>query len=434
MNILQYEILPKQVEFMKNVDEVPFATYIGGFGSGKTHVLVLQILREISKGKCLGLVGASTYRLLADTTQRKFFELCPPSWIDVYMKSENRVIMTNGAEILFRSLDTPEKLTNLGLSWFALDEIGEVKLDTFRMLQGRLRDPNGSLKGFSVGNPAGPVHWTYEYFVRKVGDSYRLTQATSYENVFLPKQYTKEMEHSFGKDSTYYKRFVLGMFVALEGAFWPNFSALSYPEGHLIKQTELFDIIKPIHFGKVLDFGVAHPFVCLWYAIDGEKMVFYDEYFASHKTIREHCLQIRKQEDWHRTLYGPHNNDTVYTDHDAVSRVEIENCVDEHGNFIGFDCIPAEKKVMEGILLVYTMFEKGNLLIADSCEEAIRQIASYRAKPPDKTDKEIPIKEDDDAPDCIRMACAMEMEYAPTIFARGGSYKKDLFDHRRAIA
>ena len=74
------EYLPKQLQFMQTVDTVPFAAYIGGFGSGKTHVLNLQILRELCANPgSLGLVGAPTYRILQNTTQRKFFELCPPS-------------------------------------------------------------------------------------------------------------------------------------------------------------------------------------------------------------------------------------------------------------------------------------------------------------------------------------------------------------------
>ena len=69
-----YEHLPRQEEFFHACDEVPFAAYIGGFGSGKTHVLCLQILRFLCKPS-FGLVGAPTYRMLSDTTQRKFFEL-----------------------------------------------------------------------------------------------------------------------------------------------------------------------------------------------------------------------------------------------------------------------------------------------------------------------------------------------------------------------
>jgi len=413
-----HKYLPKQGEFFRNCDEVPFSAYIGGFGSGKTHGLILQVLRTVPR-RSFGLIGAPTYRLLADTTQRKFFELTPPGWIDRVVKSENRVVLKNGSEILFRSLERPEKLTNLELSWFALDEIGEVVLNTFRMLQGRLRDPQGCLKGFCVGNPAGPAHWTYDYFAINKEPSYRLVQASSYENVFLPKQYLNEMEASFGENSVYYKRFVLGLFVAPEGAIWPNFSPSPYPDGHVVSDDQV-RALRPVRFGRVIDFGIEHPFVCMWWAIsaDGEKIIFLDEYAESHQTIRYHCLQIREKEKELKEWLGPFDIDRSITDHDAVARTEILNCTDENGDYIGFATEPADKAVLEGILLVSSLFEQKRCLLSSRCTLALRQVVSYHTKSKDKTDKEEPIKKNDDTCDCIRMACKIVMP-EPMSFLRG---------------
>lgn len=426
---ITYKYLPKQLQFFQNCDEIPYSAYIGGFGSGKTHCLVLQILRESSRPS-LGLVGAPTYRMLADTTQRKFFELCPPSWIQVFVKSENRVVLTNGTEILFRSLEAPEKLRNLGLSWFALDEIGDCELETYRMLQGRLRLPESSLHGCCVGNPQGPAHWTYTYFVENQNPSYRLVQAASYENTFLPKQYLHEMETSFGKGSLYYKRFVLGLFVASEGAIWPNFSPLPYPGGHIIPPDKLFSHVRPLRFFKVIDFGIVHPFACLWFVTDGEKIVCFDEYFASHQPILQHCLSIQQHEKEHDIKYGAHDHSIAYTDHDAVARTEIEYCTDENDVPVGFTCIPAEKKVLQGIILVSTLLERKVLLFTENCKKTIKQIASYHAKPPEKSaGHEVPVKKDDDACDCVRMGCVMETPRATDFIRVPMSYAaQDIFE------
>ena len=301
------------------------------------------------------------------------------------------------------------------MDWFALDEIGEIKLETFRMLQGRLRNPGGRHKGFGVGNPAGPTHWTYDYYVlkaREMPNRYHLTQATSYENTFLAASYADEMGASFGVDTLYYKRFVLGQFVAFEGAYWAQFNLVPYPTGHVCEIEDIKKILSPTtawRFGKVIDFGFEHPFTHLWYITDGYKIVFYDEYLKSHGTIREHCLYIRNQEREHQTLLGAHNCSWAYTDHDAVSRAEIENCKDEDNNLIGFGCHIADKKVMEGILLVQTLINQNRLYITSRCRNTRIEIPSYRSK----TDitKEEPIKEKDDTCDCIRMACQMELSH-----------------------
>jgi len=423
---IRYEYLPKQYEFLKNCDTVRHPAYIGGFGSGKTHILSLQSLREATTPS-YGLIGAATYRMLADTTQRKFFQLCPKEWIKDWHKAENKVTLVNGTEIIFRSLDSPERLTNLEIDWFALDELGEVKLDTFRMLQGRLRKPGGSHHGFGVGNPAGPTHWTYDYFVikaRQYPDTYRLTQATSYENTFLEPEYAQEMAKSYGEDSLYYKRFVLGQFVAFEGAYWPYFDIAPYPAGfvfsdeqfqHILRKRPLVNhegkeqyILNPDkewHFGKVLDFGFEHAFVCMWYITDLDNIIFFDEHYQRHMSPREHCLLIRNHEIEHYNTFRISPVHWAYTDHDAVSRNEVENAKDAENNYIGFTCVPAEKIVMEGILLVQTIIGLRGLYITERCANAKLEIPSYRAKPEDKTHKEEPLKEKDHTCDCIRMTC-----------------------------
>lgn len=408
MQDLVYKILPRQRMFMEWCQRVPFSAYIGGFGSGKTHTLNLQVLVEAQQPS-FGLVGAKTYRMLSDTTQRKFFELCPPQWITSFMKSENKVKLVNGSEILFRALDEPQKLTNLEVDWFGLDEVGEVKLDTFRMLQGRLRKLGGSHHGFCVGNPAGPTHWTYEYFVIKAQtypDTYHLVQATSYENTFLAKSYTEEMEKSFGKDSFYYKRFVLGQFVAFEGAYWPHFSVLPYPEGHVLGVNELSKVLQPGNwfYGKVIDFGYEHPFVCLWYITDGHTIVFYDEYVRRHGLIKEHCRAIKDKELEHFQSFKFPPPTYALTDHDATARAEISSCkVDDE--YLGFPCKIEGKEVMEGIWLVQTLITQGRFFITDRCTNTRLELPSYRSKAIDRSTKEEPLKEQDDTCDCVRMAC-----------------------------
>jgi len=415
---LVLEYLPKQLVFMRNCDTVRYNAYIGGFGSGKTHVLVHQALRMGGGAKpSRGLVGAPTYKMLEDTTQKKFFDICPPSWIAEYSKSRGILTLRNGTEVIFRSLERPERLSGLELDWFDLDEIGEVKEDTFKMLQGRLRRPGGIHKGCGVGNPAGPTHWTYRYFIelaKKHPEAYRLVQATSYENTFLPKHFTEDMDISFGVGTVYHKRYVLGEFAAFEGAYWVNFDSRPYDEGgHKLRMDQVMGVFTGIpHFGKVVDFGFEHPLACLWYATDGDTIVFFDEYVQKHGLIKWHCLQIREREKQHQELFGAHLLGPVYTDHEAVSRAEFSAAKDDAGNSIGFDCIPSEKRVMESILLVQTLFGRRKLFITDKCETTLRQVPSYRAKK-DIVGEE-PLREDEDTCACLRYACWSELQYAMT--------------------
>lgn len=431
---LTLEYLPKQKEFLDNCDAARYNGYIGGFGSGKTHVLTLQSLRECAIPS-RGLIGAPTYKMLEDTTQKKFFDICPTSWIANFSKAKQTVLLRNGTDILFRSLERPERLSGLELDWFGLDEIGEVKEATFKMLQGRLRRPGGHHCGFGVGNPAGPTHWTYEYFVelaRKHPEVYRLVQATSYENTFLPKHYTADMDISFGIGTIYHRRYVLGEFAAFEGAYWVNFDARYYEEGgHKLHTEQVMGRIKGVpRWGKVIDFGFEHPFVCLWYVTDGINIVFFDEYFQSHGLIKWHCMQIKEHEKKHQEVFGAHVIGAAYTDHEAVSRAEIEAARDDAGNPIGFTCIPTEKHVMESILLVQTLFGRRQLFITDQCPNSLKEVPSYRAK--GGVIGEEPLREQEDTCACIRYACWSELQHTMTFHRFEAPYTvtdAEVFEH-----
>ena len=410
---IQYEYLPKQGEFMRNCDLVKYAGYIGGFGSGKTHILGIQALR-LCEPNSRGCIGAPTYRMLEDTTQQKFFELCPTSWLRSYSKQRNMVTLVNGAEILFRSMDNPGRLASLELNWFGIDEAGEVKEDTFKMLMGRLRR-QGKRTGFIVGNPAGLVHWTYDYFVTKAQEHpelFRLVQAPTFDNTFLPVDYVEDMSTAFGPNTIYYKQFVLGQFCAFEGAYWSNFDPRPYPQGHVMSRSDARDfVMKPggVNYGRVFDFGFEHPFACLWFATDGEKIIFFDEYVQKHGLIKHHCLQMRKQEDAHQDWFGPHRYTAAWTDHEAVSRAEIAAATDDDGNNIGFTCVPAQKKVMESILLVQALFGTRRLFITADCPRTLREAASYHSRA--GVLGEEPERTNDDTCSCLRYATWEELNH-----------------------
>lgn len=410
------EYLPKQGRFMRNCREVPFSGYIGGFGSGKTHTLILQSLNWVQGDiPSRGLIGAPTYKMLEDTTQRKFFDLLPEGWLRSFTLRRNVAVLANGTEVFFRSLENPGRLAGLELDWSALDEIGEVKEDTFKMLIGRGRSKAAGIRKLcGVGNPAGPAHWSYTYFVtlaKKYPNKFRLVQATSYENTYNPADYVENMTIAFGKGTPYYRRYVLGQFVAFEGAYWTNFNTEEYPEGHVLEvEDTLLPLKGPLVWGKVVDFGFEHPFVCLWWVTDGQRIVFHDEYHQRHGLIKWHCLNIRMHEEQHQRQFGAHVRPTsAWTDHEAVSRAEIEAAKDDEGNSIGFSCIPTEKCVMEQILLVQTLFGQDKLFITKKCENTLLEIPSYRAK--EGVVGEEPVREKDDTCACLRYATWMEMQH-----------------------
>jgi len=354
--------------------------------------------------------------MLEDVTRRTFLQLCPESWIKKIHLSDNIVEMRNGAEVLFRSGQDAEPLFGLNLGWYGCDEIGLYKEEVFRELWKRVRNKDESQHRFVVGNPAGPAHWTFKYFVQKAKQyphAYHLTRATSFENTFLGKSYVEGMAITFDPNSAYYKRYVLGEFVAAEGAYWTSFDSRPIEDGgHVftIEQVDtLFPPTKPRRFGMVIDFGFEHYFVCLFYVTDGQRIGFFDEYRAQHGLLSTHkqAIKVKREEHTHRFRFMPAL--FAYTDHDAQVRAELANELD---TTLAIACVPADKSdVMEGILLVQSLFGVNRVFVGTRCEQTLIEVPSY-ASNPKLIAKEGPVKENDDTCDCIRYACVAEMQSA----------------------
>jgi phage terminase large subunit-like protein len=96
-----------------------FCCFVGGIGSGKTFAgAVRAITQGVEQPRSLGLIGAPTYPMLRDASQRTYFELLPTALVHDFNKSEGHLRLTNGAEVLFRSLDAPDRVRGLNLAWF----------------------------------------------------------------------------------------------------------------------------------------------------------------------------------------------------------------------------------------------------------------------------------------------------------------------------
>jgi phage terminase large subunit-like protein len=112
-----WELNPAQWAFVYS--PARFSFYVGGVGAGKTFAGAARaVLRMIEDPGSLGLIGAPTYPMLRDATLRAFLELLPRPLIHRYQRAQERLALANGSEVLFRSLETPDRAHGLNLAWF----------------------------------------------------------------------------------------------------------------------------------------------------------------------------------------------------------------------------------------------------------------------------------------------------------------------------
>lgn len=207
-----YNPLPMQSKFHKS--PAKYRCYLGGLGSGKTFAGAQEAyLALIEHPGIFGLIARQTYPELRDTTMRTFFSVLPQDLIQSWNKSENHLILKNGSEIIFRSLDDQMKLKSLELGFFWIDESSETAEDIFLTLQGRLRQRLEGLRpfGYLTTNPPNTGHWIEKYFMDIGAPIYELIKATTYENQeHLPDGYIQDLEKNY--PASWIKKYLYGEF------------------------------------------------------------------------------------------------------------------------------------------------------------------------------------------------------------------------------
>jgi predicted phage terminase large subunit-like protein len=158
--LISVPISRKQAEFCHSTElERAFSA---GIGSGKSWILAYDLMRRARRGR-LYAVYAPSYRMLRDSTLRSFMEVgAILKYIVSYNKGDHEMVLGNGAEVLFRSLEDPETARGPNLSGAVIDEASVVKREAYPIILGRLRQ--GGEQGWlsSAYTPKGKKHWTYQ--------------------------------------------------------------------------------------------------------------------------------------------------------------------------------------------------------------------------------------------------------------------------------
>jgi len=202
---IDYNALPPQYRFLRS--GAKFAGLFGGVGSGKSHAGCFWALtKALRNPRCLGLIGANSYRQLRDATLRTFEMLLRHYAVPHTFRSTDLVFrLENGAEVLCRSMESYDLLRGVELGWFYLDELRETRLEAWQVVKGRLRSREAdALEGRVTSSPNG-FDWIYEEFVRKPADpataeayaNHEAFFARTQDNKHLPPDYVAALEASY---------------------------------------------------------------------------------------------------------------------------------------------------------------------------------------------------------------------------------------------
>ena len=177
---------------------------VGGRGSGKSFVGSLDLLLRAKPGRLYG-VYAPTYPMLRDSSWRALLDVGERlRFVRQVNRSEMRLTLGNGAEILCRSVDDPERARGPNLSGAWLDEASFMKAEAYPIIIACLRE--GGEQGWlsATFTPRGKAHWTFETF-GKAGSTTSgrerpdtaLFHARTADNPFLPPSFAETIRAQY---------------------------------------------------------------------------------------------------------------------------------------------------------------------------------------------------------------------------------------------
>ena len=118
--------------------------YVGGLGSGKTHVgAVWAIHKMLTYPKATGLIAANSYKQLESATLEKVFALLTEMGIHYYYRKSDKLLTVTVGDVACkvhcRSLTDYHDLRGTEYLWIWLDETRDTEKEAFEVCLGRLR-------------------------------------------------------------------------------------------------------------------------------------------------------------------------------------------------------------------------------------------------------------------------------------------------------
>jgi len=217
----------------------------------------------------------------------------------------------------------------------------------------------GSRLWFSC-NPESPAHWFYQEWILRAEEKNALRlRFTMDDNPGLSDEVRRRYANTF--QGTFYRRFVLGEWVAAEGLVYDFF------DGSFVKEAPE----GPFEEWYVsVDYGTSNPTsMGLWGRKDG---VWYrtGEYYYDGRAARRQKTDEEYADDLDR-LAGDRPVRAVVADPSAASFCETLRRR-------GWRVKKADNQVLSGIRLTARLLKSGKIVICKGCENAVREFSLYR--------------------------------------------------------
>lgn len=381
----------------------------GSYGTGKTKTSEKEIEKHIFLTPNANiLLGANITSQYEQTLLRDFEKSFPIDFMESRSQQKGYIDFINGARLMLRPFDDPDKLRSNNYSLVVMLEASEINRDAFHQLKTRLRNTAATnptthsdwRKLICESNPdSGWIrtdvllvsdkitqHGRYadeDYSQQidpvNIDSSISSHVASTDVNYFLPPDYIKV--NSKNKPDWWVKRFLYGSFAFAEGLVYPSaiHSVVPTPKDADGKP------LTPKHFPdwKVLvahDYGLMDEATFVYAAVDVKrnKLIVYRVDHTNNaplkdlaKLFNQGAKDINFGQLYTTPIIDPKNNKRDYNKKDLIS----------HYQDYGITFKPGHVNVEARIMRLNDYFEAGTIEIWDCCDYLIKELKDYKFKP-----------------------------------------------------
>lgn len=265
----------KQLEAIREADKHRWAIKTGAVRSGKSfadvaYTIPWNISRRAGKPGLVVILGNTK-----GTLQRNI--IAPLQ--EMYGTKAVSDIRSDNTALLFGencyclgadNIRHIDKIRGASIKYGYGDEVGTFNQGVFDMLKSRLDKPYSHFDG--TCNPDNPAHWL-KHFLDSDADIFQ-QRYTLDDNPTLPAAFVSALKKEYA-GTVLYDRYVLGLWVAAEGAIYVPF--VNDQQKHIInKAPQIACAYIGIDFGGN---GSAHAFVCMGFTYRYKEMILLDEWY-----------------------------------------------------------------------------------------------------------------------------------------------------------
>lgn len=403
---------------------VPQLLYSGRYGSSKSRTLC-----EKADYRCRAFPGARV--VIARKRRTDLGQTTLPVLLEQTVSAHERawgwrvsadggstLHYRNGSRILCVGLDNPGKLRSGEFDLALVDQCEELEEEEWNAILGRLRHrvgPYRQLAGFC--NPASPSHFLFKRFRPDLGShiEWSIEPTTLLDGVTqVPAgaplrevvvaggaDNIENLEHDYqmllqSYTGGYRDRYVLGRWVAFEGALFDKFDERFHVRARPAEWAE-WGGFPPPNWKRVrsVDFGYAAPFVLQWWARSPEGVFWlYREIYRTQRLVADHAKVAKACEAIELTTLNAtiaRHNATSWPRMPLLERMSFSMSPADHADAesraqldgLGFSTIPAIKDRDAGYQTLYEALAPRLNPVTNEVTARMYFVRDARCEPPD---------------------------------------------------